>query len=436
MKSIYVRNLFGSYLRKKKMVIICWINIVILFGGLGIFKAYPEKISSDMSDEAQEYREALQQYDDAIANTQENISITQQQTDAQKKYCDESVLMQMDASNVQVAGIQYAVKTEDRNTDEESNQTESLLEAWTMYIMGDSLISQVSEKLGEVPEEYLSELISCDTAGNMLTVSVKHFDMEQAKEILEAVEEEITDYQGTMADTFGSFEMIVMNSSETVTSDTDVLNIQNTNLNSLRGYQNSLADYQAKLVSQQTTKNTYMEQNKPSGVNSPSPKKTLLEYGALGVIAGIIIPFIIYALWYTMSGRIKGKEELVAAGLNVLTVYNPKKGYAPSAERSAADLKLLAQQNKVDTICFSLLGESTALQQVVSEFTTAMEALDAAVLSVRAGQEDTEQLQIMVNAGNSILFAEAGRTTYAQIEEQLQFCRRFHISVWGCVVVE
>ena len=110
MRSIYTRNLVKSFFAKKKIVLICWIIIVLIFGGLGVLRAYPEKLSSVVSDQVAEYEQAIQQYDDSIANTQDSISMTQLQVDDLEKYTSESVFMQIDPTNVQVVSIQYMGK--------------------------------------------------------------------------------------------------------------------------------------------------------------------------------------------------------------------------------------------------------------------------------------------------------------------------------------
>ena len=41
-----------------------------------------------------------------------------------------------------------------------------------------------------------------------------------------------------------------------------------------------------------------------------------------------------------------------------------------------------------------------------------------------------------VEIGNCILFVEVGKTTYTQIKAYLEICKKFNVSVLGCVVVE
>ena len=139
MRSIYTRNLVKSFFAKKKIVLICWIIIVLIFGGLGVLRAYPEKLSSVVSDQVAEYEQAIQQYDDSIANTQDSISMTQLQVDDLEKYTSESVFMQIDPTNVQVVSIQYMVSVPDMNSEASNNQLTYILNAWQSYVNNGSL---------------------------------------------------------------------------------------------------------------------------------------------------------------------------------------------------------------------------------------------------------------------------------------------------------
>ena len=162
----------------------------------------------------------------------------------------------------------------------------------------------------------------------------------------------------------------------------------------------------------------------------------MVEYGGLGIIAGIVLPFVVYALWYTMSGRVKGKEELLAADVNVLATYNEKKGYEPSIARTAIDLKLLAEKNDKAKLWMKCLGSSKNISKVTDELKEDISKQGLTMEILEDGKETIDQLQDIVKNGNIILVAEAGTTNYTQVEEQLQFCERFNVSVWGCIVIE
>ena len=436
MRSIYTRNLVKGFWERKKIVLVCWIVIVLIFGCLGVLRAYPEKFSSSVSAQITEYEQALQEYDDSIATTQENISMTQSQVENMETYTNESVFMQIDPTNVQVVSVQYMITVPNMNSETSNNQISYISNAWQSYVSNGSLNSELANELGNISAENLSELITCTTAGNIITITVKHSEMDQARDIMQKLRNNLSEYQEVIQSSLGNFEMTVIDSSEQTITDTELQNTQNSNLSNLRNYKTTLADLKNRVVTLQTQKSNYEEQYRPEGVSTSSPKKIIVEFGALGVIAGIIIPFVIWAIVYTMSSRLKSKEELLAAGLTVFATRNRKREYSPDLSRVIMDLKLLAEQNHADRICIGTLGGSDSLKQVETEILSKLAENSIETLCVSGGQETEDQLAEMVDTKNIVLLAETGKTTCTQVEEQIQLCNRFKIDIWGCIVIE
>ena len=50
--------------------------------------------------------------------------------------------------------------------------------------------------------------------------------------------------------------------------------------------------------------------------------------------------------------------------------------------------------------------------------------------------DDAAELKNAISCGSCVLIAQAGKTTYQQMEQMTQLCERFHIAVLGCVVIE
>ncbi len=412
------------------------IIFVVIFGFLGLRRAYPERLDASLAEEIEEYNEEVATYDDTIANIETNIETAQEQLDLQQEYVDNSILMQLDPEAVPYASVQYIVYVDGIEDSEEADTTTTnILSTMKAYYDNGSFKSDLMEKLGYDTSTYLTELISCGTAGKTIALGAKYTDIDTAKEILAAMQELMEEYKPTVEKQFGSFTMTSMGEAEQVTVNTDVLSKQTTALNNLRSYRTNVSDLKTRLTTQQTNRKDYMEQYKPTGTSS-SPRRTILEFGAVGVIAGIIVPLLIYAVYYTLSGRIKGKEELQAVDLNVLATYRPKKGYSPSMEKAGVNLKILAQKEQTDCVSLCAVGDSQALAQVEQDLTNALKEQDLQVYIALHGDEDAEHLQRQVEIGNHVLLVEAGRSTYTQVEEEIQFCESLDITIWGCVVIE
>ncbi len=436
MRSIYIRNLFRGYLKKKWLIIVGLIVFVLIFGFIGLRRAYPERMDPDLAAEIEEYNEQVATYDEAIAEYEENLETAEAELAAEQEYVQNSLYMQIDPEEVQKASVQYILTIPDASsTSEENNLLTSDINAMKAYVEEGSFMAELMDRLDLEGSNYWSELISLSSTGKAVTLSVIHYDMEQAEAILDEMIDLIEAYKPTVEENFGEFTMTSQGVSTQVYADSAMLTAQNKEMTNLRTYRSNVADLRTKLASQRTTRKNYIEQYQPAGTSS-SPRRTLLEYGAVGVIAGIIVPLLIYAVYYTLSSRIKGKEELQAADLNVIAYYRPKKGYVPSLDKAVVNFLLLKQKNQTDCISLCTLGESKALEQVEKDLTEALAEKGLTVCVMQQGAEDAESLEKQSEIGNHVLLVEAGRTTYTQLEEQIQFCESLDINIWGCVVVE
>ncbi len=438
MRTIYIQNLFRGYWKKKWLIIVGLVVFVLIFGFWGLRKAYPERVNATLAEEIEEYNEELANYDDVIAEYEENIETAQEELDAEQEYIDNSLYMQIDPLEVQKASVQYILTAPGaESTGDENNLLTSDINAMKAYVTDGSFMAELADRLDMDVEgtNYLSELVNFDSTGKAVTLSVIHYDMEQAETILDEMIDLIEAYKPTVEENFGEFTMDSQGISTQVYADSSILTAQNKEKTNLRTYRSNVADLKAKLTTQRTNRKNYIAQYKPTGTSS-SPRRTLLRYGGIGVIAGLIVPLLIFAVYYTLSGRIKGREELQAIGLNVLALYRPKKGYEPSMEKAAVNLKLLAGKNDTDTVSVCAVGESAALTQVESDLTEALAGQDLKAYSVQQGSEDVEQLEQLAAIRNHVLLVESGRTTYTQLEEQIQFCQSLDITIWGCIVIE
>ncbi len=433
MNSIYMRNLVHNIWDKKKIIFIFFVIFTLVFTALGWKKSGSES-SSQTTDSA--YSETIQSYDKSIAQVEESVEIAQQQVDEYQDYCDNSIYMSIDAENVQTAAVQYAIQTDNTDAQQADNQVQYVLGTWTSYINNGGLTGDLAAEDSDLETEYLEEIISCSTSGNVLTITVIHSDMNQAAAILQMVEEQIDAHKDSIADVQGEFTMTQIDSFQYVNADLTVQNTQNTNLNNLRNYKGSLASFEKTLNEYRTSRNNYIENYGTDEVESQSAKKIIAEYAVLGMIFGLVVPIAVYALIYIFSNRIKGKEDILAGGLPVLCECNHKKGYNPSLERALIDIGFLAQQKAVNKIFLNDLCGDDRSESIKADFKDKLKEKSLQILSGNSVMENAGQMQDMLDAKNSILIVETGKTTYSQVEEQIQVCHKFEISIWGCIVID
>lgn len=100
------------------------------------------------------------------------------------------------------------------------------------------------------------------------------------------------------------------------------------------------------------------------------------------------------------------------------------------------DIQALAEEAKLSSVYFNSLGEDDLSKQVSDDYAR---ALSEAGLPAQAGtgvNEHADELKKMIASKGCVLIAQAGRTTYQQLEQQLQLCARFRVAVLGSVVIE
>ena len=426
--------------REKKVIFLFVLVFVVGSGCLGYRKAHSDSVQQDMH-KIEDYNAGLQKYDEVMAGIEENLATTQEQIDGMEAFCENSVYMKLDPLNIQVASAQYSIRAggDDQGEILENgvNEKESyILNALTSYVKDGDMLSDIQGQLQDASSAYLQDVIGCSTTGNILTVSVRHYDADQAQTILQVIQQQMEQHKEEEAAVNGEFSMTLLGTSKYVKADVSVQNTQNSYLTSLKNYKESLAELKKDQLSQEISEKTYTEEYGPDSLEIPSTKRIMAGYLAFGFIAGIIIPCAIYALSYILSDRLKDKENLAAAGLTVLGEYQSKKGYIPTLERSMIDIELLIKKKEASGLFLDLLGEGETIQRVSADYMSRLQALNIHVSSGNNVLEDAEQMKSLIDVGHCILFVEAGKSTYYQIEEQLQMCRKFDISVWGCVVIE
>lgn len=430
MKSIYLRNLFTTFLQKKKTISISVLIFTLLMGLAGV-RTYintPAGYTEEAARELEEYEEILKGYDDAIKDLQEDIVIAQDQLEVIEDYCKNSIYMKLDAQKIYVSTVQYGVQT--------SSPVANILSAWAAYINDGSLRAEISQELTDVPEEYLKELITCSTSGNVLIVSVMHYEESSAQQILDAIKKQLLAHVSQIADVQGDFTLLELDVSNTIKADTAVMNTQNNHLNNYKTNQNSLAGLKKSLSDQRSARRTYVENNEPDLTENSRSVTVILKYLLFGVLLGFGIPGFIYGLQYIMEDRIRCAKDLQAFGIPVLGFYKKGGQIDTAIERDVMELKMLAEQKKAESIYLDLLTDDPDLNQTVNVFTTQM---DRQKITFRQGTDvrnQVEELKELLQIGHCVLVLRAGDTTFSRLEEELQMCQKFKIDVWGCMIIE
>ncbi|RHV69966.1 hypothetical protein DXB15_08610 [Roseburia sp. OM02-15] len=440
MESVSMKKMWDSIWKHKKIIIIFVLLCLAAGVGLGVKKARSVSSASELQ-EIEDYKSGLDKYKDVMDNILANMSTTQEQIDNLQKYCDSSIYMNIDPLNVNVASVQYRILMSDGsdtqgNSSVANEKSADIMNELTAYVKNGDWKVAAEEELSDVPVEYLSEVVGSTSTGNIFTLTVMHYDADQAAKICKVVDEQIQKYAASTLKENGEFSFSTIMSNQTVMALPEVQSTQNSYLTSLQNYKDSLSELKKNELSQQVSEKTYRKDYKPDSMDAPSAKKVLVQYAALGIIAGLVISCALLALLYVLSDKLKGKENIKAAGITVLGNYSAKEGYRPALEREMIDFDLIRKERSVEQVFFGMLSDAEIVQKAVQEYQAAMEKKSLAVEVGSNIENDSEMMKRFVEIGNCILFVEVGKTTYTQIKAYLEICKKFNVSVLGCVVVE
>lgn len=432
LKSLYLRNLMAD-LWRKKIVILCFAIVCAM--GFAFFrykKGNPEVfLSEEEQQELEEYNTKIEEYDTALAEIEESLKLANTQAQEEQRYVDNSVYMKLDSQNIQIAAAQYALET--------GGNVGNILSSLVFYINEGGLKTALSEEYGDLDVEYWREIITCGTSGNVLNLMVMHYDAEQAVKILEVAEQRLIAHVPEVIKAQGDFKLNRMDLSNYSKADSGVTTNQNNHLNTLKNYKSNVADFNTKLINTKTNKESFIEKNEPdflSVSDGGSSKKELIKYALVGFLFGLVLPCGFCALGYVFDNRLRDKDDLIESKLNVLGCYRVKAKEQKDMEHSVMAVQILAGQQSISSIYLDCINDDPLTRQVAEQYQKDLATDHLSVMSGAHVYDDGIELKNMVSSRFAILVAQAGKTTYGQLEQHMELCRRFSVEILGCVVIQ
>ena len=280
--------------------------------------------------------------------------------------------------------------------------------------------------------QYWPDLIKKSYNRNSFVINVRHYDMDQAILIRDAVVDAISANLGTISQQAGEFAIISTDTKNYTTSVAEILTDQASQQEKLASAQKSLASYRTSLRSQQTGYKEYKKNSEPEALKTVQlTKTTLVKNGAFGAVTGFVVLFALIFLYFLFSSKIRGRQEIEECGANVLGRVKANGEFLPSAERVVMDAELMIEGK--GGIFISILSESTLAKKTADKLIEAFEKSGIKAVSGTSGLDDISELKEMRALGAVIIITEAGVTRYEQVEKQVDICRRFKAELVGCM---
>jgi len=429
-KNYYFRNIADSFIMNWKIIIPFIILCTLVLSVLGYRQAGQIKnLTPEQQEEVDLYNEQLAAYDKQIEESQKNIETIQVEIDKLQKYIDESIYMKLEPLNLQIATAQYVVT--------DTLNASYIISSMTNYLAYGNIQEILEKEYGTEEAGYIREILSWPVNGNLLNITITHYDKEKGKEILKLIQKSIESYIPEIVKVQGKFTFKKLETKFYTKKDNDVTNAQNSRMDTLKNYNVSLADYNTRIASNKNSKADYIEKNQPEVMEAAAPGKILVvKYAAFGSILGIVLPFVIISLRYILSNRIRSSRELINAEVPVFPCISGGKGQRPDISLGITELKFLAQKYGADGFFLNLLSGDDKVKNIVEDITKTFKQSGISVETGVMASEDARSLEHMVKKQYAVVIVKTGENTYPQLASQLAACQKFGISLWGCIVVE
>lgn len=429
-KSYYFKKIADDYISHWKIIVPIIVVCVLILGIIGYRKANQINYLSDEQQEKVDiYNEQLDAYDKQIEEAQENIDIIEEEIRKLQKYVDEADYMKLDPGNIYVAVAQYVVA--------DTVDPGGVIYALTNFFAYGNAQQCLEAEYGSDGSGYLRELFSWATNGNILNITVLHYEQEEGKKILGILQSGLEQHIPEVINVYGQFSLKPMESTFYTKTDNDLTNAQNAKMDTLKNYNISLADYNSRLVSNKNSKATYIEDNTPDVLEAAaSGNKTLILYIIFGLLFGSVVPFAVLTLRYIISDKIRSAKELIHMDIPVFSCDSKKDDKDLEQAFEITELGLMVKKCQANGFFLNLLSEDEAVKDVSDKIIAAFKEKEIAVSSgIMAGDNATE-LEKMIEKQYVVMVVKADENTYPQLSRQMGVCKKFEIPVWGCIVIE
>lgn len=422
MNNLYAKNLIADLGRHKIITGLC----VILCAALCTFAGY-HKVTDE--EQLAEYNTRLEEYDEVLADVEESLALAAEQVEEMQEYVDESIYMRLDGQNIQTASVQYAAATE--------ANLGNIFNALIYYINEGGLRESLEGEHEDLQVKYWRDVVSCATGGNVFNVTVMHYDQEKAGQILDLVKQRLQEQIPVISETHGSFTLQEIDTSYYVKADVNVTNTQNNHRNTLKNYISNRADFTNKLISNQNGKASYIENNMPVLLESdPSGSAVIIGfYLVIGILLGCAAAVGIFALKNILRKTVRSEEDMAEFSLHTIGCCHTEADLDKALERGLVELKYFVENRNLPAVFFNILSDSQRVRKVKEGYE---ELLKKENIQIRSGgqiHKDASEMKEMIEAGACVLIVQTGRTTYPQVQRQIEVCGTFHIDILGCIVI-
>lgn len=290
--------------------------------------------------------EDLVAYEQNLAARRNLIDLYTKQRDAGESYNRDSVLVKADPYQLPTATLTLGVKSKgelptlpvNENTvisfgESRADDLSRITNRYLILAKNAPLSNLLKDLYPDTQEAYLRELLSVSLgAADILTITAYGPSKEEATKAADAVHDYLKSQQALVSDSVAAHELTLINRQVEVKANPELAEKQIERVNQSAKASNEIA----KALTDIKT----IEKNKP---RLASLQSVLLRDGVVGLIAGLVLAILLFALHYLVRLPMQAPEQAQALfGARYLGGYRRKKGHCLGAlaDRMAGDYLL------------------------------------------------------------------------------------------------
>jgi len=311
-KDIELKELFFRILNGWRRVIVVALLFAFLFGGykcISGMRALNDKATIESQETA--YEAAQSTYETNKAIMQKEIDNINTSIERQTKYNEESILMQINPFDEQVANISFYIDSDYQImpdlTYQNTDIADMVIRSYLSFAQNGDMYNYILKNLSyDIEYQYLKEIISvwCEYESNTISIQVVHSDLSICKEIIEIVRKFIEEEQDVIKEKVGEHSISIINESTISSVDFNRETEQKAKLQIVEDYKNSLVVKQAALSALVAPTKTVL--------SNSLILKSMIKYSILGFFAGVFLIIVIILLSFMMSDKLSNTKEFRA----------------------------------------------------------------------------------------------------------------------------
>ena len=445
---IFFKDLIFIALHKWKSIL-CWaILLALVFGGAKGLLAFRDMKNDTLQlENAQQQEMAMEVYESKKATLQQQIDVNRENARQQKKYVDNSVLMNMDPYNHYEVYVSFFVDAGYQIMPEMSAQnpdmTTPLISSYVEFFESADNLELLADAIHTEPE-YIRELIASDAPANARTLVLKAIvsDKVSAEQMLQLMTQQIFAAQPTIAQAVAEHTLNIKEQYIQPAINADLARLQQEQTDKLTSLNDSIMHLQKQ-------KNALLPPEIIVASNTTVIKDTAI-FAVIGAFLGVFAVVALSWLNHIGSSSVYSERTLVnQTGIKILgsvdltpasNKLDRKLNAMEGRNQLAADVQTALSAQAICNLCVSernllILSDTaadyaTSLAQAIAKISP-----NLAVTCCGSLLSDVSALEQLQKTDRILLIAQCGVSRYDHIRHQVALIDDHGKQLLGCILI-